>query len=66
QVRGENEVVDVHDSTHYRKLVSRSGVLVGAVLVGDLREAGRLMGQATSQTATAPERQPSTNVAGRR
>jgi len=52
QVRSEIESVAVHEPTCYIKKVYRSGALVGAVLVGDLREAGRLMAEASGNNPT--------------
>jgi len=52
QVRSEIEAVAVHEPTCYIKKVYRSGALVGAVLVGDLREAGRLMAEASGNNPT--------------
>jgi NAD(P)H-nitrite reductase large subunit len=51
-VRSEIEAVAVHEPTRYMKKVYRSGALVGAVLVGDLREAGRLMAEASGNNPT--------------
>ena len=49
QVRGENEQVTDQGPERYLKKVYRNGRLVGAVLVGDLREAGRLLAEARRQ-----------------
>ncbi len=57
RVRGEDERVFDQGPGRYLKTVYRDGNLVGAVLVGELREAGRLLAEARRQcTATAERR----------
>ncbi len=46
QVRGDDERIAYQEPGHYLKRVYKNGSLVGAVLVGDLREAGRLLAEA--------------------
>ena len=46
QVRGEVERIDQESDSRYQKRIYRGSALVGAVLVGDLREAGRLLAEA--------------------